>query len=62
LVAGVVWDATHEPATAFFPAAFGGLLVLMLAPPLLRASGSAAHASLTMFNSARSGVRHDAAA
>jgi hypothetical protein len=37
LVAGAIWDATHQPAIAFLPVLLGGTIILLLGPRLLRA-------------------------
>jgi CP family cyanate transporter-like MFS transporter len=37
LVAGAIWDATHQPAIAFLPVLLGGGIILLLGPGLLRA-------------------------
>lgn len=40
LVAGAIWDASHQPAVAFLPVLLGGLIVLVLGPGLMRARGA----------------------
>jgi CP family cyanate transporter-like MFS transporter len=41
LVAGAIWDATHQPAIAFLPVLLAGLIILGLGPGLLRARSAA---------------------
>jgi CP family cyanate transporter-like MFS transporter len=41
LVAGAIWDATHQPAIAFLPVLLAGLIILGLGPRLLRARSAA---------------------
>jgi CP family cyanate transporter-like MFS transporter len=36
LVAGAVWDATHQPVVAFLPVLLGGAIEMLLGPRLLR--------------------------
>jgi CP family cyanate transporter-like MFS transporter len=66
LTAGAAWDATHVAGTAFLPAALSGTLVVLLAPPLLRASTEptpiGVRAVVTAFTSTRTGVLDDTAA
>ena len=37
VVAGAIWDATHQPAIAFLPVLLSSAIVLLLGPSLLRA-------------------------
>jgi hypothetical protein len=37
VVAGAIWDATHQPAVAFLPGVLAAAIVVLLGPGLLRA-------------------------
>ncbi len=40
LAAGALWDATHVPSFAFLPVLLGSVIILVLGPKLLAASGA----------------------